>query len=525
MTAVLQAAHELPADPWRRRILPPLPRSTGRDRFGWGRGWVVTALVTLIGGALRFTRLGQPEGKIFDEIYYACDALNLLRSGVEMATAAGSDCQPSGGGAFIVHPPLGKWAIAVGLRLFGTNELGWRFSAAVAGTVMVLLVVRVGRRMTGSTLLGGVAGLLLSLDGLHFVQSRVAMLDIFLALFILAAFSCLVADRDALRQRLAGTELLTGAGPGLGVRPWRIGAGLCLGAALSTKWSALYYIAALVLLTFAWEVGARRTAGITHPVRTTLVRASIPLTGLLILLPVALYLLSWTGWFLTDVGWKRDWATLPPQAGEGATWLPDGLRSWLEYHKEMFVFHDGLTQPHQYQSHPVGWLLLARPVLYYYPQNIVVGQYGCQVESCASAVLAIGTPAIWWGSIIALVLLLWLWVSTRDWRAAAVLVLVLTAIVPWVRDDVDGRTMFLFYALPATPFLCLGLALTAGWALGGSAGGAPTVSMRRRAVAGAGIGLYLAVVIVNFAYLYPVLAAQTLPKADWQDRMWFTSWI
>ena len=49
------------------------------------------------------------------------------------------------------------------------------------------------------------------------------------------------------------------------------------------------------------------------------------------------------------------------------------------------------------------------------------------------------------------ILLLWLWLARRDWRPAAALVMVATAIVPWVRDDLDGRTMFLFYALPAVP--------------------------------------------------------------------------
>ena len=56
--------------------------------------------------------------------------------------------------------------------------------------------------------------------------------------------------------------------------------------------------------------------------------------------------------------------------------------------------------------------------------------------------------------------------------------MVATAIVPWVRDDLDWRTMFLFYALPAVPFLCLGLALVAGWAIGG-----PGASRRRRRLA------------------------------------------
>ncbi len=175
---------------------------------------------------------------------------------------------------------------------------------------------------------------------------------------------------------------------------------------------------------------------------------------------------------------------------------------------------------HPYQSHPAGWLWLARPVSYYYPQNIQAGSFGCTVSSCSREVLAIGTPAIWWMATPALLICGWLWLSRRDWRAVTALALVAAGILPWIRDDLHHRTMFLFYALPAVPFMCLALTLTAGWALGG-----PTASPRRRATAATATGIYLAAVVVNFAYLYPVLAAQTLTYAQWHARMWFPSWI
>ena len=83
------------------------------------------------------------------------------------------------------------------------DPFGWRIAAAVVGSLMVLVMCRLARRMTGSTALGLVAGLLLSLDGLEFVLSRLALLDIFLAFFILCAVSCLVADRDWYRAKMA----------------------------------------------------------------------------------------------------------------------------------------------------------------------------------------------------------------------------------------------------------------------------------------------------------------------------------
>ena len=178
MTATLQA----PAPPtvtWRDR-LQPLAYAGG--------GWAVTLLVTVIAGLLRFIRLDQPAtnlekgkvipGYIFDEVYYACDSKSLIAYGTEHSTVSGAPfCTLTDEPAFAVHPPLGKWLIGLGEKMFGFDSFGWRFAAAVFGTLTVLLVVRIGRRMTGSTLLGGLAGLLLAFDGLHFVLSRVAMLE------------------------------------------------------------------------------------------------------------------------------------------------------------------------------------------------------------------------------------------------------------------------------------------------------------------------------------------------------------
>ena len=77
-------------------------------------------------------------------------------------------------------------------------------------------------------------------------------------------------------------------------------------------------------------------------------------------------------------------------------------------------------------------------------------------------VLAIGTPALWWAMIPACIGLTARWVSRRDWRASALLLLTAVSVLAWVPSDLHHRTMFLFYALPSVPFLCLGLALLAG---------------------------------------------------------------
>ena len=187
----------------RARLAAPMP-----DDRPWG--WLGPLLVTAFGAWLRFDRLQVPRALIFDETYYAKDAWSILQHGVEWNYVSPPDnpnlantlilqghttglfaaCSGTSCGEYVVQPEVGKELIAVGEWLFGLNSLGWRFSSAVFGSLAILLMCRIARRMTRSTLLGCIAGLLMSLDGLEFVLSRTGILDIFLMFFVLAAFGC-----------------------------------------------------------------------------------------------------------------------------------------------------------------------------------------------------------------------------------------------------------------------------------------------------------------------------------------------
>lgn len=504
----------------RDRLVPPMP-----GRAIWG--WLGPLLVTAFAGVLRFDRLGMPHAVVFDETYYAKDALALLNFGVEHTTVANADRLLlrgdthiwTDGGSFVVHPPLGKWMIAIGEWIFGATPTGWRVSAALVGTLSVLLIARIARRMTRSTLLGCVAGLLLALDGLEFVQSRTALLDIFLMFWVLAAFGCLLVDRDRSRARLVELVEARGAdggGPGLGLRPWRIAAGVCLGLGCATKWDAIYEVAGFGLLTVAWDYGARRAVGVRRPLAGWFPRDAVPAFFSIVGVGLVTYVACWTGWFRSSIGWDRHWADGRASA---FSFVPAPLRALWHYHAEIWTFHTNLHQSHPYQSQPWQWLILQRPVAFYYigPKY---GQLGCHVDACSRTILGIGTPAIWWVSLPALVAVLVWWLMYRDWRAGAVVMGVASGWLPWFWFAAQHRTMFFFYALPILPFLVLALTLAIGLLIG-----TESASPARRAAGSAIAGAYLLLVILNFAYLYPILSAQVIPYTAWQTRMWFTSWI
>jgi dolichyl-phosphate-mannose--protein O-mannosyl transferase len=510
----------------RARLVVPMP-----DDRPWG--WLGPLLVTAFGAILRFDRLRVPRALIFDETYYAKDAWSILNHGVELTLAGNANSiiqaghtnifAPCSGtsacGEYVVQPEIGKLLIAVGEWLFGLNSFGWRFASAVFGSLAILLICRIARRMTRSTLLGCIAGLLMSLDGLEFVLSRTGILDIFLMFFVLAAFGCILIDRDAGRAQLAdGVARRQGdqLGPRFGIRRWRVAAGICLGLAVATKWNAAWYIIGFAALITAWDIGARRAAGLKSFVRGGLREARwLPVT--FIAIPLGVYLASWSGWFATSTGYYRDYA----QNHGVHTPVISALYSLWEYHLQAITFGVGLKTPHPYQSQPWDWLLVTRPVAFFYecytgpvPGPSHYCPSGYKGAEWSQEVLALGTPAIWWGSMLALLFCLGWWLLHRDWRAGAVLLGVLAGWGPWF--PLVTRTKFYYYALEFEPFLILAIVLCLGLILG-----PVTATSLRRATGALIVGAYVLCVLLMFWYFYSVLAGKVVPYQDWLDHMWY----
>jgi dolichyl-phosphate-mannose-protein mannosyltransferase len=517
-------------------------------------GWAGPALIMIFGGFLRFYRLGKPDAVVFDETYYVPDANSILHHGVELthvanvnqllvrgdpdilkksfnAAACGVHRVPCLTGEIVAHPPLGKIMMAVGQWSFGLTPFGWRFSAAVIGTLSILLLARITRRMTRSTLLGCVAGLLLALDGLELVLSRTAILDIFLMFWVLAAFGLLVIDRDQTVARLtsaaAAADPQDMRGPKLGIRWPRVAAGLCLGAACATKWSGLWFLVAFAGLAIAWDYGARRAAGYGHWQQGGLRSEAKWLPVWFGVAPLVVYAASWSGWFATSDGYDRNWA--PLHGNHTPLWST--LDSWYQYNHWMLQFGLGLSSFQSYKSNPLGWMILARPISFYWCSGTTAG---CAIpKGSASEVLAIGTPLIWWGGTLALLFCLGWWLSgligdlvfgrppQRDWRVGAILLGVLAGWLPWIWYAWhDNRTEFFYYAVAFEPFMIMAIVLCLGLIVG------PTrAAPGRRALGAAVAGGYLVAVLLNLAYLYPILTAEVIPYTSWLSRMWFHRWI
>lgn len=480
------------------------------------RNWWVTSLLALLAALLRFHNLGKPHAFIFDETYYAKDAYSLLKFGYEVDTVKDANEKILAGitdvftqnASYVVHPPFGKWVIALGEQLFGWNPFGWRFMMAVLGVGAVVLIHRVALRLFQHNLTAFLAAFFMAIDGMAIVHSRTALLDQTLMFLTLAAFVAVVMDRDYMKARLSQQQ-------NVGLRrPWIYVASVLLAFACATKWSGVWFVIALGLVVVFFEIRTRINLGLTNPVRNA-AQSALKILPIVVVILFSVYISTWIGWINSDAAYNRNWAAV--NSDQGWQFLPEFLRSLIHYHQTAFQFHTNLTSSHSYQSNAWTWPLNLRPTSFYY-EEYASGVKGCSSEKCAEEVLALGNPLIWWAATLAICHQAWLWLTKHDGRAMAIVLVFLGAWAPWLLFQ--ERTVFSFYSIVMLPYMVLALAGTCGYLLG-----PVTASGRRRANRSVGLGAYVLSVVALSAFFYPIWTGEMIPKWYWQLHMWFSSWI
>ncbi len=417
---------------------------------------IIIAIASL---ALRLINLATPKGFVFDEVYYVDGARDFLKYGVEVTGS-----KPE----FIVHPPVGKWLIASGIKVFGDSEFGWRFATAIFGVLLILIFARLVHVLFYSPLLTGIAAFLMACDGLVLVHSRTALLDLFLTVFVLLAVYLWHQQRHWL-------------------------ASIAIGLAIGTKWSAVYYLVVLLLISL-YRIFSK------HPSRE-LIRPTLIKFIQYGFLPVIVYISTWAGWFISNRGWDRQWS-------------PNIVNSWIHYHSEMLGFHTGLTEKHSYQANPWSWMIMGRPTSFFY-----ASPKGCGNDSCAQEVLALGTPLLWWAGTIAVAVVIGFWIRSLIYRksdaALNIAVLGITAgYLPWF--FFQQRTVFTFYAVIFEPFMILAIIYCAKMLLDSS---------MKSGVSQALVAAFVAIIFLNFIYFLPLFTGEVITYDAWLSHMWITSWI
>ncbi|MBF4563197.1 phospholipid carrier-dependent glycosyltransferase [Microbacterium sp. VKM Ac-2870] len=494
--------------------------------------WLAPLLVTLLAGILRFWNLGQPHALVFDETYYVKDAWSQWTLGYAASWPNSADSRFAAGEtnifttdpSFVVHPPLGKYLIGVGMWLFGAdNSFGWRAMTALFGTALVLLLFFVAKTLSDSTVFATIASFLLAIDGLGVVMSRVGLLDIFLAFFVLLAFWFALLDRRRHLDRLAAGvvartrgETAPAWGPVLWNRPWIIAAGAAAGAATAVKWSGVWVLAAIGIYLVVTDALERRRLGVTF---WPMDAARQGFAAFVLLVPVAfvVYLGSWSGWLMSDGGYDRHVADASPATGL-FSWVPLPLQSLWTYHQTIYTSMTGMTSPHSYSSAAWAWPFLWRPTSMY-AFSTADGQGGCVGDNgCLQVLYSMPNPLLWYASVLAALYLVYRFAVERNWRHAVVLTGIAATWLPWL--IYPERTVFQFYTIAIWPFLLLALTFV----LRDVAGAAHAMADRRTAGQRVVI-VFLVAVIALSAFWYPLWSATQVPYDFYRLHNWMQGWV
>ncbi|MFP7832587.1 dolichyl-phosphate-mannose--protein mannosyltransferase [Marisediminicola sp. LYQ134] len=525
----------------------PVPAASRRSlsRLRPALPWLGPLGVVVLAAVLRLWNLGSPRSLVFDETYYVKDAFSLLQFGYEgqwgesaggegadAAFATGDTSSLSSDAAFIAHPPLGKWIIALGVRVFAVDDpFGWRVSTAVVGVLAVALVCVLAFALFRSVALATLAGGLLAIDGLAIVMSRTALLDNSLMLVTLAGFGAVLLDRRQSARRLdawvasrVDRGLRIDWGPSLWWRPWLVAAGVLFGLATAVKWSGLYFLAVFAVYTLVVDAVARRRAGVAFWASSVVFRQA-PVSFVLTVPTAAVaYVSTWAGWLLSSDAYGRGWADDEDALGGAASdrpfaWLPNALESLWRYHVSMYNTNVGLETPHSYEANPLTWFLLVRPTAFFYAGSSE-GEGGCAAPTCSEYITSIANPVLWWLLIVALGYLVYRLARYREWRVGLILTGVAAGYLPWLLYL--DRTVFQFYTIVFLPYLVLGATLVVKLLVDGARDASGRIRWSSPPLVALGVALLL--VVATSVFFWSAWSGISVSGTYQRWHYWLPTW-
>ncbi len=382
----------------------------------------------------------------FDEIYHARTALENLRNVAPYETS---------------HPPLGKLIIALGIQLFGMTPFGWRFMGTLVGVLMVPLLYIFLKNLFGKTVVALCGSALFAFDFMHLVQTRIATIDSYGVLFILAMFFFLYRF------------LVLPAGT-----PWRKCALPLFLSGLMFGLGAVYVIG-LVWKCREWPAPDQGPSRAGWLVKTLLFSVLC-----FIAVPAAIYLASY----------------IPMARAEGAQTLSEFWNVVWGNQVFMLTYHMGVDAPHNYASRWYQWLVDARPILYYMKNE----------DGFTTRFASWNNPVVAWGGLAAFVCVLIQTIRRRCGKGLFLLIGCVAEFLPWV---FISRTTFAYHYFPTILFLSMLLAYVLN----------DLVESGRRwkgpvyALTGTTVGLY--------ALFYPALIGLRVPTWFMHTFIrWFPSW-
>ena len=441
------------------------------------KGKLPLLVIMLLAIFTRFWNLSYPPSYIFDEVYHAFTAAAYAQN--DPAGYEWWHTSPVKGTAYEwLHPPIAKLFMAAGILIFGDNSLGWRFFSAVFGVLAIWLLYLVGKQLFNEKV-GLTAAFLGSLDGLFLVQSRIAMNDIFLVVFILAAIYFLLKwqelslvvgpggcfPRRPSSLRLAARLRARRRGAPTSATHLYILTFFFTGLATATKWPGIFLVP-IIILTIIYQFYKQKW-------HFNWLKRQLALFLVSFLLIPLIYISSYAQFW----------------------WQGHTIQKFIELHKQIWWYQTTLKATHDYGSPAWQWPLMIRPVWYF---------VNYEAKGRIGNIYALGNPLIWWSGLVAMVFVFYKAVKSKTISYKLLAISYLLFWLPWLFSP---RVMFLYHYLPSLTFLILGLA----WFIN---------EIKEKNYR---LGFLLGCVLI-FIFFYPYWLGLAIPEIYRQMLLWLPTW-
>jgi len=413
-------------------------------------------------------RISFRNSMYFDEIYHgrtAYEYLHGLRSYEN------------------THPPLGKILISIGVLLFGMNPFGWRIVGTIFGLLMLPMLYLFAKRLTGDCASSALTTFIFAFDFMHFTQTRIATIDVYVVFFILCMYYFLFyfLTLDYGFTKVSNLCLPLGL------------CGISMGLGVACKWTGVYaglgmgilFFGHLLLLYQRQKKAIQRGSADALKVFSKKTKKIIFFCILFfVLIPIGIYLASYLP-FRDDTGHSL-------------------LRRAIDNQKTMYSYHSTLEATHYFSSPFYEWPLIIRPIWYY---------SGVLENGYREGISAFGNPLVWWIGLPALLYMIYLVIRKRDRRALFLVISYFAQYLPWFFVT---RLTFIYHYFPSVLFLVLMI----GYGLRNFKEAVPPKLYK------GSILLYATLVFGLFLLFYPVLSGEPVELAFAVKYLkWFKTWI
>lgn len=377
------------------------------------------------------------------------------------------------------HPPLGKIILSIPIHFLGLTPFAYRLCGNIAGILIILVIYKIAKQLFKRERYALFSAIIMALDGMHFVQTRIGTVDSLLLLFCLTSFMFFLKylympKEESIKIRKIPLLL----------------SGTFWGMAISVKWTSAFVGLGMGILYLIKTIKDRE------------INLKLLLWSVLsfIIIPIAIYVASYIP-IINNPNAQLYYA-YENKSGETVSeyiTIKD-IGSFIKYQKAMYDYHSKLEATHPYTSKWYEWPIMKRPLWFYIGRfdNDKIGTIACM-----------GNPAIWWLSTATAIFTLIYTIIKKDKEGLIILVMI---IATWITYAFIGRIMFIYHYFITLPYMMLTIVFTisklAKW----------------KSKVDYCIPALCAIFLAFFIYFYPVYSGMPVRLKYIKATEWFNSW-